>query len=68
MDAFIWILLILFWACFVWLGVIATIYVALKVNYRKYYKQEIEEMNRKRLAREIVKEYVDSMNPPSHHG
>jgi hypothetical protein len=68
MDAFIWILLILFWACFVWLGVIATIYVALKVNYRKYYKQEIEEISRKKLAREIMKEYIDSMNPPSHHG
>lgn len=67
METFIWILLILFWACLMWLSVIATIYVALKVNYQKYYKQKLEEINRKKLAREIMKEYVDSMNPPFHH-
>lgn len=67
MDALVWILLILFWACFVWISVIATIYVALKVNYQKYYKQELEEINRKKLAREIMQEYVDSMNPPNPH-
>ena len=67
MDTFIWILLILFWACLVWLSVIATVYVALKVNYHKYYKQEIEEIKRKKLAREILQEYVDSMNPSNPH-
>lgn len=67
METFIWLLLILFWACLVWLSIIATVYVALKVNYHKYYKNEIEEINRKKLAREIMQEYVDSMNHPSHH-
>lgn len=63
MEVLVWILAILFWACLVWIGVIATIYVALKINYQKHYKQEIEEINRKKLAREIIQEYVDSMNP-----
>ena len=67
METFIWILLILFWACFIWLGVIATVYVALKVNYQKHYRNEIEEVKRKKLAREIIQEYVDSMNPPKPH-
>lgn len=67
MEALVWILAILFWACLVWIGVIATIYVALKINYQKHYKQEIEEINRKKLAREIMQEYVDSMNPQNPH-
>ena len=67
MEVFIWILLILFWACLVWFGVIATVYIALKVNYHKHYRNEIEEINRKKLAREIMQEYIDSMNPPNPH-
>ena len=67
MDTLIWLLLILFWACLVWLSIVATVYVALKVNYRKYYKHEIEEIKRKKLAREIMQEYVDYMNPPNPH-
>lgn len=40
MDTLIWILLILFWAGLFWICILATIYVALKINFYKYYTKE----------------------------
>lgn len=40
METLVWILFVLFWACLFWVCILGTIYVALKINYKKWFPND----------------------------